>query len=286
MQPAEAGRVKSGSPQRGPGRTREDGVRMSFQSAWWWRLGVGLALLTGGVYAFQRPFRVYPSMEGYDNIPLPPDYQEQAEWVQARLMYPNHPNSILFGFGRRARNGMPDWREGGTSWTQDYPRADRHFAQAIRRLTRVHARSSEQPANPDELDDFFNWPWMVAGEMGDWKLTPEQVKTLREYLLRGGFLYMDDFWGQEEWDRFDETMKAVFPDRPVVEIDSKDPIFHTVYDLDDRYQVLGQWSLNGRGGWMAQRAVGTVAHWRGIYDEKNRLVVTMSFNSDIGDSWE
>jgi hypothetical protein len=259
---------------------------MISQRAWWWRVGLGLALVTGGVYAFQRPFRVYPSLEGYDNIPLPPDYQEPGEWVQARLMYPNHPNSILFGFGRRYRGGMPDWQEGGTSWTQDYPRADRHFAQAVRRLTRIHARSSEQPANPDETDDFFNWPWMVAGEMGDWKLTPEQIKTVREYLLRGGFIYMDDFWGPEEWDRFDETMKLIFPGRACVEIDNRDPIFHTVYDLDDRYQVLGQWSLSGRGGWMAQRAVGTVAHWRGIYDDKNRLMVTMSFNSDVGDSWE
>jgi hypothetical protein len=263
---------------------------MTSRRAWWWRLGLGLVLVGGVVYAFQRPFRVYPSLEGYDNIPLPPDYQEPGEWVQARLMYPNHPNSILFGFGgfggRRSRGGMGDWQEGGTSWTQDYPRADRHFAQALRRLTRIHARSSEQPANPDETDDFFNWPWLVAGEMGDWKLTPEQVKTLREYLLRGGFIYMDDFWGPDEWDRFDESMKAVFPERPVVEIDDRDPIFHTVYDLNDRYQVLGQWSLSGRGGWMAQRAVGTVAHWRGIYDDKNRLMVTMSFNSDVGDSWE
>jgi hypothetical protein len=258
---------------------------MKFRRAWWWRLGLGFALIGGAVYAFQRPFRVYPSMEAYDNIPLPPDYQEPSEWVQARLMYPNHPNSILFGFSRRYRSGMPDWREGGTSWTQDYPRADRHFAQALRRLTRIHARSVEQPANPDDLDDFFNWPWLVAGEMGDWKLTPEQVKTIREYLLRGGFIYMDDFWGPEEWDRFDESMKLIFPDRPIVEIGNKDPIFHTVYDLDDRYQVLGQWSLRG-GGFMAQRAVGTVAHWQGIYDDKNRLMVTMTFNSDIGDSWE
>lgn len=263
---------------------------MTSRRAWWWRLGLGLALVTGATYAFQRPFRVYPSLEGYDNVPLPPDYLEPGEWVQARLMYPNHPNSILFGFagfgGRGRRGMMGDWREGGTSWTQDYPRADRHFAQAVRRLTRIHARSSEQPANPDDLDDFFNWPWMVAGEMGDWKLTSEQAKTLREYLLRGGFIYMDDFWGPDEWDRFDESMKLVFPERQIVEIDGKDPIFHAVYDLDDRYQVLGQWSLSGRGGWMAQRAVGTVAHWRGIYDDKGRVMVAMSPNSDIGDSWE
>jgi hypothetical protein len=216
---------------------------------------------------------------------LPPDYREQTEWVQARLMYPNHPEAR---FSRRySFRGMLDWREGGTSWTQDYPRADRHFASALRRLTRVHARSVEQPVNPDDTDDIYNWPWLVAGEMGDWKLTGAQAKTIREYLLRGGFIYMDDFWGPEEWARFDESMKVIFPDRPVVEIDNKDSIFHVVYDLDDRYQILGMWALPGRrGGFMGQRAAGTVARWQGIYDEKGRLMVTMSFNSDVGDSWE
>ena len=72
--------------------------------------------------------------------------------------------------------------------------------------------------NPDDLDDFYNWPWLNAGEMGDWKLTDSQVKTLREYLLRGGFLMLDDFWGPEEYGRFNETMSKVFPDRPVVEM--------------------------------------------------------------------
>ena len=114
-----------------------------------------------------------------------------------------------------------DWREGGTSWTQDYPRADRHFAAALRRLTRVNVRSVEQPVNLDDGDDVYNWPWLCAGEMGDWKLTDAQAKKLREYLLRGGFLMLDDFWGTEEWDRFEESMQLVFPDRPIVEIERR-----------------------------------------------------------------
>jgi hypothetical protein len=144
----------------------------------------------------------------------------------------------------------------------------------------------EQPVNPDEVDDFFNWPWLNAGEMGDWQLTDNQVKTLREYLLRGGFLMLDDFWGPEEYARFNETMSKVFPERPVVEIESRDPIFHTVYDLDDRYQILGQWSFSRFGGGMSRRAEGTVAHWLGVFDDKNRVMVAISFNSDVGDSWE
>ncbi len=247
----------------------------------------GLAL-AGALFAFQKPFRRYLSMEGQDNIPMPSDWQQPGEWVYGRLMYPQHPEA-RFGGGRYRRfGGIMDWREGGTSWTQDYPRADRHFASALRRLTRIQARSVEQVVNPDEVDDFYNWPWLNAGEMGDWKLTDAEVKTLREYLLRGGFLMLDDFWGPDEYARFDESMKAVFPTRPVVDIDSKDPIFHSVYDLDDRYQVLGMWALGrgGRGGGMWQRAAGTVPHWMGVYDDKNRVMVAICFNNDIGDSWE
>jgi len=242
-----------------------------------------LALCVGGGFAFQKPFRVLMSLEPADNVVLPPDYQERTEWVQARLMYPNHPEAR---FGRRSYFGEElNWHLGGTSWSQDYPRADRHFASALRRLTRVNARSVEQPNNPEDLDDFFNWPWMVAGELGDWKLTPALAQTLREYLLRGGFLYMDDFWNDDEWGRFMESMRMVFPDRAPVEIPDDDPIFHTVYDLDERYQILGMWSLNNRG-YMWQRAAGTTPHWRGIYDDKGRLMVAMSFNNDVGDSWE
>jgi hypothetical protein len=127
---------------------------------------------------------------------------------RARRFAPGSPAPLAVRSRDRQGVVVLDWREGGTSWTQDYPRADRHFAQALRRLTRVHVRSVEQPVNPDDGDDAFNWPWMNAGEMGDWKLTDRAGRTLREYLLRGGFLMLDDFWGAEEFARFDESMKA------------------------------------------------------------------------------
>lgn len=242
------------------------------------------AIFVSALAAFQMPWRLYPSMEPYDDIPLPPDYQVPAEWVFARLMYPQNP--VGRGGGRGFRRGNRDWRQGGTSWTQDYPRADRHFAVALRRLSRIDVRSVEQPVSLDDGDDVYNWPWMAAGEMGDWLLTPAQAAKLRDYLLRGGFLYLDDFWGPEEWARFEESMSEVFPDRPIIEIDNADSIFHSVFSLDDRYQILGQWAIGGRGGMYNQRVAGTVAQWKGIRDDRDRLVVTMSFNSDVGDSWE
>ncbi len=198
-------------------------------------------------------------------------------------MYTQHPRAR---FGGYRRFGGGDWREGGTSWTQDYPRADRHFAQALRRLSRIHVRSVEQPVDLDDGDDAFNYPWMNAGEMGDWKLTGAQVAALREYLLRGGFIMLDDFWGTDEWNRFAESMNRVFPDRQIVEIADDDPIFHVVYDLDERYQVPGQWALQRGTTYRNGDQGGSVAHWRGIYDDHGRVMVAMTYNSDVGDSWE
>jgi hypothetical protein len=122
--------------------------------------------------------------------------------------------------------------------------------------------------------------------MGDWKLTDAQAAKLREFLLRGGFLMLDDFWGTEEWDRFNESMRRVFPDRPIVEIDSGDAIFHTIYNLDDRYQIAGEWALARGTTYRNGEQGGRIAHWQGIYDDRDRVMVAISYNSDIGDSWE
>lgn len=239
-----------------------------------------LALSTLAIAA-PRAFRVYASYESQDARALPPDWRERTEWVQARLMYPTHVDPYATFEPLRPD---PDWRTGGTSWSQDYPRADRNFAKALRRLTDVHVRSVEQPVNLDDGDDVFNWPWLVAGEMGDWDLTNHQAARLREYLLRGGFLYCDDFWGTKEWDRFMESMGRVFPDRPVVEIRDGDSAWRTVYDaVKGRGLVPGKWALDeGR----LSRNGGDQPHWRGIYDDRGRLMVAITYNSDIGDSWE
>jgi hypothetical protein len=233
----------------------------------------GCLVGVGVLYAFQRPFRQYPGVE-YENFPVPPDWNEKTEWVFARLMYPPMPNYGFFA--------NPNWTEGSSNWTIDYPRSDRHVSQAIRRLTRIHVRSVEQPVNLDEGDQ-YDWPWLYGVEVGHWKLTDPQVQALREFLLRGGFFMTDDFHGTDEWAVFVASMSKVFPDRPIVEIPNGDAIFHTVYDLDDRYQVPGaQYLYSGR----IYEKDGKVPHWRGIYDDKGRIMVAMCFNMDLGDSWE
>ncbi len=237
---------------------------------------LGGFLLLSGIYAFQRPFREYPGVE-YEDFPLPPDYQEKTEWVFARLMYP--PISGRF----RGFSYFGEWTHGASNWTIDYPRSDRHMAAAVRRLTRIHARSVEQPVNLDDGDDVYNWPWLYGVEVGHWDLTDAQAAKLREYLLRGGFFMCDDFHGTQEWQVFVESMKRVFPDRPIVEIENSDAIFHVLYDLDDRYQVPGaQFLYSGR----LYEKDGVTPRWRGIYDDKGRVMVAICHNMDLGDSVE
>ncbi len=244
---------------------------MGFRKAFW-RFGSSLVLLSA-LYAFQRPFRQFPGVE-YRNFELTPDWQEKTEWAFARLMFPPGPND-----GYRGRFDG-DFRLGLSLWTQDYPRADRHFSQALRRLTRIHTRSVEQPVNLDD-GDAYDWPWLYAVQVGEWGLTEVQAKELREYCLRGGFFMADDFHGPEEWEMFEKRIRLAFPDRPIVEIEDRDAIFHTVYDLDDRFQVPGAAHL-ARG----YKNDGVGAHWRGIYDDKGRIMVAISYNSDLGDAWE
>jgi hypothetical protein len=224
----------------------------------------------------QRPFRQFPGVE-YFHFELTPDWQEKTEFVFARLMFPPGPLN-----GYRGRDG--DWHTGVSLWTQDYPRADRHFAQAVRRLTRVHIRSVEQSVNLDE-GDAYDWPWLYAVQVGEWGLTDQQGQALREYCLRGGFFMADDFHGDAEYYEFESRMKKAFPEYPIRDIADDDPIFHTVYDLNDRYQVPGQAHLGP--GYKSQNGFSAKgAHWRGIFDDKGRVMVAISYNSDLGDAWE
>jgi len=242
--------------------------------------GCGFAVLSA-LCAWQRPFWQVPGVE-YESFETPPDAHEKAEWNFTRLMFPPGEND-----GYRGRFDG-DYRLGLSLWTQDYPRADRHFSLAVRRLTRLHVRSVEQPVDLDDGDQ-YDFPWLYAVQVGEWGLTDKQAREMREYLLRGGFFMADDFHGALEWEMFERRIKKVFPDRPIVDIEEDDPIFHTVYDLDDRYQVPGAAHVRlgyKRPDYPRGSEDGRGARWRAIYDDKGRIMVAISYNSDLGDAWE
>jgi len=208
------------------------------------------------------------AQEGDERLEAPPT----AEFHFARLVYRNAPGS---------RRGYGYGRGGNGAWATDYADAEFHVMQGIGRLTVVDSAGVDIEGNGGRLirledERVFDYPWLYAVEVGQWYLDGDEARLLREYLDRGGFLMVDDFWGEYEWSIFVESMQRVFPDRRIEELGEEHELLHVLYDLDQRTQIPG------RGG---QRP-GTVPHWRGIFDDGGRLMVAINFNMDMGDAWE
>lgn len=201
-----------------------------------------------------------------------------------------------FRLTRLAYNGGGmDWR--GESWMTDAGDAEYHLSQGIRRLTRINTIDPDRerdviypitlnPANPD----IFNYPFLYAVEVGRWHLDDREAARLREYLDRGGFLMVDDFHGQEQWEGFMESFQRVFPDREVEDIPEGHEVFHVLYDLNqkvhERLQIPGIVALRSNVTCEECSQGGSEPHWRGVFDENRRLMVAINFNMDLGDSWE
>lgn len=239
-------------------------------------IGASLAFWLGSAYAFQREFREFP---GERPIPLPPGALEPAEFVFGHLMYPE--GGRAGGFRRRFGG---DWRSGYGNWTNDYPAADRHLMVAINRLTLIQARGAEQPVNLEDDDDVFNWPFLYAVRTTSIDLSDEMIAKLREYLDRGGFFIADDMWGRSEHAAILDTVQRLYPDRELVELGDQDKVMHVLFDLNERYQILGQWARFN--GYRPLDGVSYDPHWRGLFDEKGRMVLAVWLNNDTGDSWE
>jgi len=194
-----------------------------------------------------------------------PASSADSEFQFVRLAYSSGMN-----FGRRQR------------WLTDWPEAEEHLLGGVHRLTRVRAGTEgQQVAIMD--DNLFDHPWLYAVEVGSWVLDDTEAARLRDYLLRGGFLVVDDFHGTREWAGFVASMQRVFPDRPIVDISMNDPVFHVVYDLEDRVQIPGIIVLSTG---VTYERDGYTPQWRGIYDDQDRLMVVINFNMDLGDGWE
>jgi hypothetical protein len=188
-----------------------------------------------------------------------------SEFQFARMIYVDFAGARGFGRG---------W------WQQDWPEAEQHFMQNVRRLTRVHAGESVTLALTD--DNLFDFPWLYATQTGYWDLSDEEVAKLREYLLRGGFLMCDDFFGEQEMQVFAATMSRVFPDREMVELHGEEAVLHVVFSINEATQIPGLRHLRGFG----RTTELPPPHWLGIYDDDGRLMVGINYNQDVGDSWE
>jgi hypothetical protein len=189
-----------------------------------------------------------------------------------------------FCFARLAYNGFGGFYGGGRSWRTDFPKADQIFLSFIDRLLpNLDAYEREfvmQAHNPDVR----RFPLLYALEVGRMSLIPAEILGLRNFLLAGGFLIIDDFWGTQEWEQFEYQIRQVLPDHEIVDMDITHPIFTTFYQIDEIIQVpnVGQ---GERGGPTYERD-GFIPQVKGIYDENGRLMVIINWNTDLGDAWE
>ncbi len=193
-----------------------------------------------------------------------------------------HFTRLIYDTVNLCPNLVPNF---SAAWTTDQPEAEYNLTEIIRRLTRVNvATEGDVFRTFDLMDDaLFDYPWLYAVEVGHWNLSDREAERLREYLQRGGFLMVDDFHGECEWGVFMESMRRVFPDRPAIDIPENHEIFRLVTPVDQFTQVWGT-ILLGRG--ITYENEGKVPHWRGIFDDKERLMVAINHNMDLGDGWE
>jgi hypothetical protein len=181
-----------------------------------------------------------------------------------------------------------DWWEGRRgrgrgSWAIDWPKADIQFVIGLTHLTNVDAYEQDNLIRFDD-PEIRRYPFVYALEVGNMNLTDSEVVGLREYLMAGGFLVIDDFWGLREWYNFEEQMARVFPEYPIVDIPMDHRVLHAFYDIDEIIQVPAIQRGWSRPTW--EDPSDTIPRVRGVFDERGQLMVLINYNTDLGDAWE
>jgi hypothetical protein len=237
---------------------------------------VAVAVITGLAFAQYRGRRGGYRSSRVQDITV--DRNGVATWE----VDPNF-KSDLFTFVRIRYNG--GYGRGG--WSTDYPDSDLNFSFRLQQLTSLKVEPN--PIVLDLTDErLFDFPFIYMIEPGDLEFTDEEVVALRRYLQNGGFMMVDDFWGENEWDVFYEQIKRVFPDREPEELDTTHPVFSAVYKLTEKPQVPSiNHALSYRGTNVTwERRDAQEVHYKGIFDDNGRMMVIICHNTDLGDGWE
>ncbi len=227
----------------------------------------------------------------------PGHVETQPEFYFTRLMYTDtrgrgpRPGQAAPSTDFEHGHGLGDqlsWFLG--AWMTDTWDADYQFMWGVQRLT--NARMHMKPHPMRIMDpDLFKYPYVYAVEVGQMELKQEEAERLREYLLRGGFWHCDDFWGLRQWNQFARQVKKIFPEREIVEIPLTHEIFHTFYDIDQVLQPpndgLGRYYTYSGGRTRTwEQPDDRDPHVRGVFDDKGRLMILITYNADLGDAWE
>ncbi len=172
------------------------------------------------------------------------------------------------------------------AWRTDYPDADVNFPYRLHQLTTILV-------NPDpivlEITDpaLRDYPFVYTVEPRSLDLAPDEAEILRDYLLNGGFLLVDDFWGESEWANAYRNLKLIFPNREPVDLPLDHPIFHSVFDLKRKPQIPDiETAIQGRSQGITWEKDGRDPHYQAWFDDEGRLIALLCHNTDLGDGWE
>lgn len=240
------------------------------------QLWIGLLLLSSvlvatGAYAqFGRGFfRVRPRLPKADSF--------DGRFNFCRLMY------------------QSAYREaGGQGWSTDYPGADANLSIRLGELTKTPV-SFEESGEPNFLTvpimnpALFHCPWVILEDGGTAIFDEDEARQLRTYLLKGGFMWLDDFWGTRAWDRWEQQMANVLPpdEYPIVDVPAGHVIFRTLFDVKKIPQIPSIQFWRQSGGLRSERGSNSAeVHFRAVTDDHGRIMVLMTHNTDIADGWE
>jgi hypothetical protein len=238
-----------------------------------WIVAAALLALLAATASAQRFYRL---PEGPQVPPrFPPKHFADGILTHCKLMY----TSV-----RSEANGI--------GWATDYPYAGINLMTRVAELTKTPI-SRDQEGQPNywvvsALDDtLFQCPFTMATDVGTAAFSDAEVKHLREYLLKGGFLWVDDFWGTRAWQEWSAQMRRVLPEYPIVDVPADHATRHMLFSIEKIPQVTSINFWRGSGGTTSERGSDSpYANFRMIANEHGQVMVLMTHNTDIGDSWE
>jgi uncharacterized protein DUF4159 len=236
-----------------------------------------LMLAVAAAAAAQDFFRGYG--RGYTRVPprFPKGDSYDGAWSFCRGMYTS---------ARR--------EAGGQGWSTDYPDADVNFSIRFSELTKTRV-GRQSTGDPNHIvvrltDEYlFDCPFLLMSDVGTMELSPEEVQSLRNYLLKGGFLWVDDFWGPWAWSEWEENIARVLPpsEYPIRDLPANHPIFRQLFEVAKFPQIPSIQFWRVSGGLTSERgAESSDPHIRGISDARGNIMVLMTHNTDISDAWE
>jgi len=242
----------------------------------------------GGRGYGRRGFRGGGNNEMYDTPRQIPQHavdengelQETPNWTNA----PGFEKDV-FTFLRIKRSGG-GWS--GGAWDTDSPDSDLNLSWRLSTLTSLKVNPDGRFLRLTEKE-LVNYPFIYMVEPGSLEFDKSEAEAMRKYLLNGGFVWFDDFWGESEWNNMAREMKKAFPERDWVELPLTNQLYHCVFDIKAKEQVPNVRNGNARQFYPdapTWEKGGREVHHRVIFDDKGRIMAFATFNSDNGDGWE